>query len=319
MKLHSIAAAAAVAGLLPSLAAASCGAAFCTVNTNWTSQSALVEAGSSFDLRYEYIDQDQPFSGSDKIAVGQVKHHHDEVSTLNRNVVATYSRSFGENWGVAVTLPVGDRDHLHIHNHHGEKINEEWKFTRVGDMRVVGRYQFGAFGDALAPASAGLTFGLKLPTGSTTVANGAGDAAERSMQPGTGTTDLIVGGYYHKKLMASDASWFAQAQYQHALNSHANYKPGSQFSADVGYRHGLGERLSGLVQLNFVHKRADKGSEAEPADSGGRYVFLSPGLSYGVSSNLQLYAFYQHPLYRHVNGVQLTADRALLVGLSGRF
>jgi hypothetical protein len=251
--------------------------------------------------------------------VGQIKHHHDEVSTMNRNVVATYSRSFGEKWGVAVTVPLADRDHQHVHNHHGAKINQQWDFTRVGDVRVVGRYQFASGGDALAPASSGITFGLKLTTGSTTVANGAGDVGERSMQPGTGTTDLIVGGFYHKKLTDSDASWFAQAQYQHALNSHANYKPGAQFSADAGYRHGLGERLSGLVQLNFVHKRADKGSEAEPADSGGRYVFLSPGLSYGVSNNLQLYAFYQHPLYRHVNGVQLTADRSLMVGLSGRF
>jgi hypothetical protein len=319
MKPSIFASAAALAALLPSLASASCGAAFCTVNTNWTSQSALVEAGSTFDLRYEYINQDQPFAGSDKIAVGQIKHHHDEVSTMNRNVVATYSRSFGENWGVAVTVPLADRDHLHVHNHHGEKINQQWNFTRLGDVRVVGRYQFATGADPLAPASAGVTFGLKLPTGSTTVANGAGDVGERSMQPGTGTTDLVLGGFYHKKLMSRDASWFAQAQFQQALNTHDNYQPGSQFSADVGYRHGLGERLSGLVQLNFVHKRADKGSEAEPADSGARFVFLSPGVSYGLNSNLQLYAFFQQPLYRHVNGVQLTADRSLLAGVSGRF
>lgn len=318
MKARTICTAAVAALCLPSFALASCGAAFCTVNTNWTTQSAMVEAGSLFDLRYEFIDQDQPFFGGDKVAVGQIPHHHDEVSTLNRNLVATYSHSFGGGWGLTLSAPITERDHLHIHNHHGELIPEQWHFTELGDLRAVGRYQFASVGDPLNPSTSGITFGLKLPTGRTTVANGEGERAERSLQPGSGTTDLLIGGYYHQRLTASDASWFAQLQYQHALNTRSGYKPGAQLGADLGYRHGLGDKLSLLGQLNFVHKRADSGSEAEPDDSGGRYVFLSPGLSYAISDNLQLYGFYQHPLYRHVNGVQLTADRALVIGLSGR-
>jgi hypothetical protein len=321
MKARTTLVASAIAALLPtSFAMASCGAAFCTVNTNWTTQSALTqEAGSSFDLRYEFIDQDQPMYGSDKVAVGQIPLHHDEVRTLNRNLVATYSRSFGNGWGLTLSAPIGDRDHLHIHNHHGEKLNEEWNYTELGDMRAVGRYQFAASGDAMRPSSAGVTFGLKLPSGRTTVSNGAGSVAERSMQPGSGTTDLLIGGYYHQTLMESDASWFAQAQYQHALNSRDGFKPGAQFGADIGYRHGIGERFGAVVQLNVVHKAADKGINAEPTESGGRYVFLSPGVTYAVSGNLQVYGFVQQALYRHVTGVQLTADRAFLMGVSGRF
>lgn len=318
MKISTTIAACALGSLLPSLAFASCGAAFCTVNTNWTTQSALNAAGSSYDLRYEFIDQDRPFAGSDSVAIGQFPHHHDEVSTLNRNLVATYSHSFGDGWGLTVSAPVGERDHVHVHNHHGEKISEQWKFTELGDVRAIGRYQFFSGADALNPSAGGVTFGLKLPTGRIAVANGDGDVAERSMQPGSGTTDLIVGAFYHQTLMGSDASWFAQAQYQHALNSRDGYKPGAQLGADVGYRHGFGERLGALVQLNVVHKSADKGIQAEPADSGGRFVYLSPGLTYGITSNLQVYGFVQQALYRHVNGVQLTADRALLVGISGR-
>lgn len=304
--------------LMPSLAFASCGSAFCTVNTNWTAQSALVDSGSSFDLRYENIDQAQPFAGGDKVTVGQVPHDHDEVSTLNRNLVATYSRSFGSGWGVTLSAPLAQRDHAHLHNRLGEQEREEWKFTELGDMRVVGRYQFAALGDPFNPSTSGVTLGMKLPTGRTSVANADGERAERSLQPGTGTTDLIAGYFYHQKLGASDASWFAQVQYQHALNSHRGLKPGAQLGADLGYRRGLGEKLGLLIQLNLVHKRADSGSEAEPADSGGRYVFASPGLSYALSGKLQVYGFYQQPLYRRVNGVQLTADRAFLAGLSGR-
>jgi hypothetical protein len=31
-----------------------------------------------------------------------------------------------------------------------------------------------------------------------------------------------------------------------------------------------------------------------------------------------VYGFVQQALYRHVNGVQLTADRALLIGITGK-
>ncbi len=310
---------AAAAGLIPSLGFASCGAAFCTVNSNWTSESAMVESGSSFDLRYEFIKQDQPRTGTDNIAVGQIPHHHDEVSTYNRNLVATYSRSFASGWGVSVIAPVVDRDHTHIHNHQGEKVLEQWNFTELGDMRVIGRYQLPLLGDPVNAASAGFTFGLKLPTGRTNLANADGDVAERSLQPGSGTTDLIAGAFYHQKLARRGSAWFVQAQYQHALNEHDGFKPGAQFGADIGYRHGIGDSVGALVQLNAVVKQRDNGTEAEPADSGSRSVFLSPGLSYAVASNLQVYGFYQHPLYQDVNGVQLTAKRAFVLGLSGRF
>ncbi|GGE64830.1 hypothetical protein [Massilia psychrophila] len=302
---------------VPSLAYASCSSAFCTVNTNWSAQSALVEAGSSFDLRYEYIDQTQLFSGTDKIAAGQFARPDDEISTANRNLVATYSRNFGNGWGLTLSAPVTQRDHVHLHKRDGEPEREEWKFTKLGDMRAVGRYQFAAVGDPLNPSTSGVTLGLKLPTGHTSVSNANGDVAERSLQPGTGTTDLIAGYFYHQKLSASNASWFGQAQFQHALNSHSGFKPGAQLNMDVGYRRGVGDRLGLLMQLNLVHKRADRGSEAEPLDSGSRFVFASPGLSYAVSDNLQVYGFFQFPLYRRVTGVQLSADRAFVVGLSG--
>ncbi len=310
---------AAAIGVIPSLAFASCGAAFCTVNSNWTSESSTVDSGSSFDLRYEYIQQNQPRAGTDNVAIGQYRRHHDEVSTINRNIVASYNHMFASGWGISVVAPIVDRNHAHIHNHRGAQILDQWNFTELGDMRVMGRYQFPLIGDLLHPSTAGVTFGLKLPTSRTDVANSAGDVAERSLQPGTGTTDLIAGAYYHQKLVQSNSSWFAQAQYQHALNQHDAFKPGNQLGADIGYRYGVNDKLGALLQLNAVVKRRDSGAQAEPADSGSRSVFVSPGLSYAVASNMQVYGFYQHPVYQNVNGVQLTAKQAFVIGVSGRF
>lgn len=318
MKSTSTSLALALAALAPSVAIASCGASFCAVNSNWTAESALAEAKPAFDLRYEYLNQDQPMAGSRKLYAGEVAAHHDEVSTRNRNAVISYSRHVGGRFGVTVTAAAGEREHAHIHNHHGAQIHDSWDFTRLGDVRVVGRYKLDTALDPLRPSNTGLTFGLKLPTGKYDVANGRGDKAERSLQPGTGTTDLIVGGYHHQKLAEHGLSWFAQGQYQHALNARDNYRPGAQLGVDLGVRKGLAANIGLLAQLNYVHKRPDRGSEAEPESSGGRFLYASPGLSYALASATQVYMFYQVPLRRHVEGVQLTANRALVAGISGQ-
>src|SRR5690606_28715741 len=97
---------------------------------------------------------------------------------------------------------------------------------------------------------AGLNFGIKLPTGDFDVENGDGALAERSLQPGTGTTDLLVGGYFQQALPLWRASWFAQVLYQHPLNSRDNYEPGSRLHIDIGARYEVVERVGLMLQVN---------------------------------------------------------------------
>jgi hypothetical protein len=307
-----------LAGFASAPAQASCGSAYCAVNTDLAAEAAGIVEGSTLDLRYEAITQKQPRSGSDRIAVGAIPHHHDEVSTRNRNLVGTFNHTFASGWGISASVPFVDREHLHIHHHRGAQLQEQWSFRELGDLRLTGRYQRALASDT-ASSTVGAIAGLKLPTGRTGIANDAGSVAERSLQPGTGTTDLIVGGYIHHQLPARAASVFAQAQYQRALGEHDGYRPGAQFTVDLGYGQAFTEKLSGIVQVNAVVKGRDRGANAEPADSGSRSFYLSPGLSWQLTERIRAYAFYQHPLHQHVNGVQLTADRAFLVGVSTRF
>jgi len=313
------AALAALTSLFSFAAHASCGSAFCSINTDWGAGTTGLTEGSTLDVRYEYIPQDQPRTGSRRIAVGEIPHHHDEVRTTNRNLVATYSHTWASGWGITATLPFVDREHLHVHNHRGTPIPEQWDFRELGDVRLIGRYQRSLEGSDVAPRTAGFFFGLKLPTGKTDVANAGGSVAERSLQPGSGTTDLIAGAIFHQEIAHSGAAWFAQMQLQQPLNSHEDFRPGAQFTADLGYAHPFTDRFSGLVQLNVVAKGRDSGLQAEPADSGGHSVFLSPGVSYKLGEMFRVYAYYQQPLYQYVNGVQLTAQKAIVVGVSTRF
>jgi hypothetical protein len=300
-------------------AAASCGSAFCMVNTSWNTQGVWTEPGSRLDLRFEYIDQDQPRAGSRKVGVGEIRQHHDEVRTINRNWLATYDHAFNADWGVSATLPFVDRDHTHIHNHMGAQLPESWNFSEVGDARVLGRRQWRNENvEAQRLDFYGVNFGVKLPTGKTELRNGEGDLAERTLQPGSGTTDLLAGGFF-RRVLGSGRSWFVDALVQQALNSHDEFKPGRRTGLDAGYRYEASEKLGLMLQLNFLHRQRDSGAEAEPDNSGGRFVFLSPGASYMLTDKLQVYGFLQLPLYQHVNGVQLTADWALVAGISTRF
>lgn len=299
----------------PSIGHASCGAAFCAVNSNWDIQGAWTEPGVRLDLRYEYVDQNQPRSGSDKVSVGQIPLHHDEIKTVNRNLVATLDYTLDRTWGLSVQLPVTDRTHAHVHNHHGAQIYDAWDLAGLGDMRLLGRYR-----SLLDGGAWGLTAGFKLPTGDIDKTNSAGKLAERTLQLGSGTTDLLAGVYLNRQVLIGTrpAAWFVQTQAQLPLAERADFQPGNQLFVDAGVSYPVTDRLSGLLQLNAHIKGRDSGGEAEPEDSGGRFVSLSPGLGYALTRQLRIYGFVQVPVYQHVNGVQLTADRSLVVGINYR-
>jgi hypothetical protein len=309
-----------LAALAPSLAQAACGSAFCTVNTDWNVQGVYVQPGARAELRYEYLNQDQPRAGSKAVDVGEVPAHHDEVSTLNQALFATFDYNWASGWGVSAIVPVIKREHEHIHNHMGEAIPEEWNFTALGDIRVAGRSQFpvGA-ADAAKPQTVGLIFGLKLPTGTTDETNDEGEQAERSLQPGTGTTDPFVGAYYQVRLPARGLTFFAQGAYAAPLDSYHDYKPGDRLTIDLGMRYDATPHIGLLLQLNGLWRGRDSGEQAEPDDSGGQYFFVSPGLSWLVTPKVQLFALVQLPIYQYVNGVQLTASWGATAGIGMRF
>lgn len=299
------------------MANASCGAAFCTLNSDWGIQGAWEHSGTRLDLRYEWVRQDQLRSGTAKAAAAGIADTHDEVKTLNRNTIVTLDHSVDPNWGISLRMPVVARKHEHIHN---DPINgaqpETWKFSALGDVQLLGIYRFDPI--LTLPASAGVRFGVKLPTGSIARRNADGELAERSLQPGSGSTDILAGAFYGAP-GAFGGNWFSQIQWQHALAIRDNYRPGDTVSLDAGYAHALTARLQGLLQLNLRWKDQDRGSNAEPADSGGKYAHISPGLAFAVSKDMRLYGFVQLPLYQSVRGTQLTADWAAAAGMNLSF
>ncbi len=312
--------------LLPQIASASCGSAFCVVNTGSDAIGVWDRPGTRVDLRYEYVVQDQLRSGTSKVTPRGEPGEHDELKTRNQNMLIGIDHSFDSRWGLSVYVPYVRRDHTHQDNHLEEEVHEDgevhahlhselesWDIRGIGDIRVVGRYQFSP--ETATSGAYGLRLGLKLPTGSIDQRNADGITAERSLQPGTGTTDAILGGYYRGPAF-KNAEWYASLVAQAAMDSYRDYKPGDRLGADLGLNVPLSGALTGTVQLNMLLKGRDEGAAAEPEDSGGSYLFLSPGVSWAVSRSVALYAFVQIPLYQRVNGVQLTYGTGGIIGAS---
>ena len=107
--------------MLATNAQASCGSAFCSIDTHSISENSENHSHSSLDVRYEYIDQNQVRTKEKEISVGQISHHHDEVRTLNQNLLVQYNRKVNEDWVASVMVPISSRTHHHIHNHVGAR------------------------------------------------------------------------------------------------------------------------------------------------------------------------------------------------------
>lgn len=294
-------------------AQASCSAAFCSINTASESQAPDDRLGARLDLRFEFIDQNQLRRGSNKIEGIANADEEVETETINRNLLATLDLNLHPRWGLMLQLPYSTRDHTHYSEHHGEF--ESWSFGRIGDARALGRYRLTGNGED----TTSLNFGLKLPTGVTRVTNPAGALAEPALQPGTGSTDALLGLAHAHKFRNNALSGFASVLWQHPLTEREDYRPGDRVSLDAGLRYPFAEKWNALIQINTQWRDRDSGRRANHRDSGGWSLHASPGISYALARDTELYAFVQQPLYQYVNGVQLTADWSAALGISKSF
>lgn len=307
---------------------ASCGSTACSINTNWDEHGAS-HPGWTADLRYSYSRAGTLRSGSNKIAAdttfnGEVEN----LRTLNRIVTAGLDYSYDDHWGVALHLPYITRGHDHNLGPYAGATPagyESFHASAMGDIKVVGRYRWTL--DEAGHSGMGMKFGLKLNTGKKDfVIDQTGTVpSEVTLQPGNGSTDLILGAFWFQSTPGSDWNWFAQGMAQNSIRSSATFRPGNQINLDGGTRYAFSRNLSGLLQLNAQWNSTDSGSAAalSPAtggpSSGGRTLSLTPGLSYAITAATQLYGLLQLPLYQYVNGEQLTANSSISIGISQRF
>jgi hypothetical protein len=289
----------------PAFACSSCG---CTLSPVWENQGMTTQEGLRVDVRYDYINQDQLRHGSGGASSADVNNAlangavgETEQYTKNQYYTLGLDYLLNRDWGVNLQVPYINRDHVTLGA--GDTDNSYSKSNDLGDIKLMGRYQ-GFFPDA----KTGVILGLKLPTGKINEVFNSGPMAggllDASLQAGTGSTDLVIGAYHFNTLMPN-VDWFAQVLYQFAVSTRNDYRVGNAINANVGVRYtGLGDVMPQL-QINAQQRQSDSGLNSDPLNTGGKLVYLSPGLTVKVSDNVKVYGFVQLPIYQYVEGLQL--------------
>ncbi|MEO6929144.1 MAG: hypothetical protein ABI190_08260 [Casimicrobiaceae bacterium] len=305
---------AALAACVAAPAALACSSCGCTLSSNWGAQGAGTDDGFMFDLRFDYFNQDQLRSGTHSASRGGLEipnQQEIQQTTINRNYTADFDYSKGD-FGVNVQVPWFDRYHTTIAP--GDSEVSASRSRSIGDTRVVGRYT-GLSDDH----SIGVQAGVKLPTGpfDDTFFAGpqAGERVDRGLQPGTGTTDLLLGAYNFGSL-SRDWDYFAEALLQLPLDTRDGFRPGAGINLNGGFRYMSLEHVVPQIQLNVRSEKRESGANADVDNSGATLVYLSPGVTAHLSQDWRAYAFIQVPVYQRVNGLQLEPRYTVSVGVS---
>ncbi len=299
----------------------SCGAANCPLD-----RFRYLQAGwFRISLTHDYINQDRLFLGSERSYVGAVAEHHDEVSTLNERNTLSLQIGLLDRLGIAVDVPFVHREHAHIEHEGGTGTWASWNFNGMGDVSVSGQYALILPSKEFAPY-VGLVAGVKFPTGVTDARNQAGEAAEITIQPGTGSYDGIVGLQYRQPLVSlpsvsgkySVLPLTVGVQYQIDGAGRDNYRVGNALQMHLGTGYQVADRASLDLQINGRFQGySDVGNTDEPKENtGGTWIFVSPGLGVQLTDAFSGSAYIQLPVYQNVHGLQQAAPFNLSLGLS---
>jgi hypothetical protein len=266
------------------------------------------DSGWSIWLRYTYMNQNQNWEGTSQAPAAD---NHDKDLKTNFYFLGV-QYMFSRSWGMMLELPVLNRsltttDDGTVFGPAGSIYTGH--ITDFGDLQIMGLYT------GLSPdMSTALLFGVKLPTGNYTGPTGplGGQEIDRDTLPGSGSTDLMVGGYHVGGLRADNRlAYYVQARYQFAVMTRNEYRPGNEFDGAVGLTYDLGKvgpltKVAPVVSLLGSLRAADSGQNADPPNSGYGRLVIAPGIDFRIDK-VKFYADVELPVFQHVNAASSLA------------
>jgi hypothetical protein len=318
----------AVAGVLLSAAGQSawgCATCGCTLSAD-AAMGYSAEPGWRLNFEYDYLHQDQLRDGTHAVS-GVPDGNELEHDTLNRYFTVDLNYNPNADWNIDLKVPYVVRTHSTYGDFDGSQPLPSLSYSRsssLGDIKIIGSYQ-----GFLAAHNLGVQLGVKLPTGRYGTAidfnsgPNAGTPLDASLQPGTGSTDVLLGAYYYRAI-SENFEIIVNGQFQSAVSQKMDrpgndYRPGNSQTFSVGLRYEAHPTWAPQLQLNLLHKSADQGALADTPDTVGTVLFVSPGLTASVLPTLHVYGFAQLPVYSNLDGYQLFPRFTVSVGLSYAF
>ncbi len=312
------------------VAHASCAASTCFLVTG--TQDGIANPGQLImDLSYRYITANQAQKGSSETSEaltagvdfesGEIEaDHHRELRTTNELAQLDISYGVTPKFALSVSIPfMNNRDHEHdiIHGPGDEDYARE-RTSGMGDIRLTGKYA--AHTSIRHLLVAGL--GVKAPTGEYKLRNSSGDINELTLMPGSGAWDGLISMHYTYQIQPHKWDTFISGAYQLATANDLEYKMGDTllFNAGTNYRFTAHEKeFTTSLQINLRQAPRDEFNDQDVPNTGGTWVYLTPGITVHATANTAVYTHLQLPLYQAVNDTNLAPSYGLIVGLSHSF
>ena len=331
-------------------AASACATCGCSLSTD-AATGYPTQPGWTLSLQFDDIDQSQLRHGSKPVSTSQVAAINDaggdqevEHDTVNRYTTLGLGYAPNDDWGVRVLVPWVDRGHSTYASATNPVTQDQLSTAKIkglGDVRLIATYQ-----GLLEERNLGLQLGVKLPTGHYGGPNADGtgivgrhptafkggplstnespdNLVDTSLQAGTGTTDVIVGAYYHQAV-TTNLDAFVNGQFQAAFaqrlhTAGQDFRVGNTTFVSFGARYEANPAIVPQLQVNISQKSADQGALADNPDSAGTVVYLSPGVTGTLSDHVRAFAFVQLPVASHLVGYQLAPRWTGSAGVSYAF
>ena len=302
-------------------AEASCGSASCPLNSHRYLGAGVFR----LSLSHEYINQDLIYFGSSRSTVGALRYDHDEVQTINDRTIGQFQVGLSDRLAFTVEVPIVGRRHSHIlHDISGDRA-ESWNLRGLGDIVLSAQYALLLPHSEFSPYVS-VVGGIKAPTGLTHMKNGEGEEAEVTIQPGTGSTDGIAGLYYRQTVASvpmvsgefGSLPVIAGLSYQFNGDGTNGWRFGNTLLAHIGTSYQFSPIANFTLQVNGRFQGfADVGATGEPRENtGGTWIFASPGLNLQLNETFSAFGVLQIPIYQNVHGIQQSARLNVQFGVS---
>ena len=250
---------------------------------NLLDRPAAATSPFTVDVRYDYVDQNRRNNDA-----------HAHFFAVHRNVTTTLETNLGgQVWSLAIprvdrTLRTNILPTLLNPN----PVNTSQDVSGLGDIALSTRFKWSDYT---------VIAGVKLPTGADDLTL---NVSRRYLQPGTGSTDLMLALRREYSADADHPWFFWQVGAQGAITSDPNFRPGTTLSCTLGARYGWTEAVNFSLQTTAIRQFRDKNTMnaagftayAEDLESAAFSTHIAAGLTYQLGAKTSAYLFYSTPL-----------------------
>jgi len=199
----------------------------------------------------------------------------------------------------------------------------------IGDIALIGRYTFLKSETPDSTTVMAGVAGIKFATGSTNAKTSDGmNFLDSHLQPGTGSTDYLLGVSYSHSLQRFSLSAnllgtiTTEGKFgttKHQFGNALNYDLTGKYRMAPEEFAPTKPQLFVALGINGEVREREKEDGVTVTDSGGNTIYLSPGLQLVLAPHWVLELSYQHAIYHNLYGTQLGETYKAIGGVTYLF